>query len=146
MMISLFTLLLKFKVAYGVLLTSELKFDHKIYSMKEVPLVKDMIISKLSMKDNKKLEVVWMKLEASPNESIENICEYDHGALIDLKLENTKVKACFSKQKDIGFQTQIYKKLSLANIHRFQFPVGITKKDIDKFFTHVHYEPELLKK
>ncbi len=145
MLIGLFTILFKFKVAYGVLLTSELKFDHKFYSMRAMPLVDNLTMTKLTMKGMKNQEVIWMKLTASPDETMEKICEYDQGKMINLKFKNSETKACFSHQKDIGFQTKIYKNETLSNVHRFQFPKGILNKDIEFFFSHVQYVPKVLK-
>lgn len=130
----------------AVPLTTELQFPEKIFSMQEVPLARDMIVSKLEMNDLKGKEVIWMKMEGSPKESIEAICKYDNGKIIEIAFENNKIKGCFSKNKDIGFKTEVYKGLKVSNIHRFQFPMGITKAEIDKFFSKVKYTPKVLKK
>lgn len=130
----------------AVPLTTELQFPENLFKMKEVPLAKDMIISKLEMSELKGKEVIWMKMEASPKESIEDICKYDNGKIINIALQNSKIKGCFSKNKDIGFKTAIYKGLKISNIHRFQFPIGITKAEIDKFFSKIIYNPKVLKK
>lgn len=127
-------------------LTTELQFSNNVFKMKELPLAKDMMISKLEMNELKGKEVIWMKMEASPKESIETICKYDNGKIIVIALQNAKIKGCFSKDKDIGFKTAIYKGLKISNVHRFQFPKGITKAEIDNFFSKVKYTPKVLKK
>ena len=150
MIYKIFTILFKFTFSYAVLLTNELKFEPKYYSMKEVPLMKEMVISKVQFIPDKHstnfIEVIWLKTEGSNNESIENICNYDKGTIINLKLKNTKIVACFSKNKDIIFHTKIYSHLSLTNVHRFQFVNGTKLKEIERFFSHLSYSPEQLRK
>jgi hypothetical protein len=131
--------------AFAVLLTTELKFDHNIFLIKEVPLQENIITSKITMNKNPKQEVIWMKLEASPIESLEDICKFDHGKIINLKFKNSSLSACYSDERKIGFKSQIYKGTKLFNINRFLFPVGTKKSDIESFFSEVKYVPEVLK-
>lgn len=145
-MINFLALLIFSQNVFSITLTNELKFDKSQIEISEVPLTENMITSNLTLKSTPEIKLIWMKIESDPHETIEDMCKFDQGKIINLKLKNQTIKACFSKNKDISFKTQIYQKSDLSNAHRFMFKKGIDKNNIIKFFSYVNYSPEKLRK
>lgn len=138
-MILMLNFLIHFHFLANAVESRELRFDDKIYKMKQIQISREIFSSEITVG---KLKVLWTKMESLEPYDIMKVCRSPRSAL-NLKLKTRVVNSCLEKDGVVSFATQSYQKIKFYHIHHFRFPAGTSAKEITSFFADVTYETQV---